>query len=131
MTALELQALLPSTRAPYLLQVLPEEIYAATRLPSARNACVYEMTFLDQVRALKPDVNSSIVVYGAGDGSLDADTAADKLHAAGYTNVQVFEGGLAEWQDAGLPLEGTGNLPAPPSPDGNYQVDTDQSLVRW
>lgn len=131
MTAHELQTLLQSTGAPHLLQVLTEEIHAATHLPSAGNACVYELNFLDQVHAWNADVNTPIVVYGAGDGSLDADTAADKLRAAGYTQVTVFEGGLAEWQEAGLPVEGTGQSSTSPTPDGNYRVDTDQSLIRW
>ena len=131
MTARELQTRLQSARPPQLLQLLPAEIFAAARIPGSQNACVYEMAFLDQVRALVPDASAPIIVYGAGEGSLDAATAAEKLRAAGYAHVQPFEGGLAEWTAAGLPLEGTGHLPQPPVPDGTFRVDTTESVIRW
>lgn len=48
-----------------------------------------------------------VVVYCTG-----PQCAASKLRAAflvdsGFTNVSRFAGGLAEWSEAGLPLEGT------------------------
>ena len=131
MTAYEVQAKLQSSRPPLLIQVLPVEIYGAIRLPRAKCACVYEMSFLDQVNAFAPDQSTPIVVYGAGEGSLDAVTAAGKLQAAGYTNVELFGGGLAEWKDSGFPLEGTSKLPEPAVPDGHYNVDVAGSIVRW
>ncbi|MEP6672027.1 MAG: YceI family protein [Chthoniobacter sp.] len=132
MTAPELQALLASPQPPRLIHVLPAEIFAATRIPGSQNACVYEMSFLDQVRTAVPDPSATIVVYGAGEGSLDAATAAVKLRATGlYAHVQPFEGGLAAWQAAGLPLEGTGLLPQPTVPDGPFRLDPAQSLIRW
>jgi len=131
MNAQELQRLLQSSPPPQLIQVLPEEIYAAAHIPGARNACVYEMTFVDQVRALISDPSACLIVYGAGDGSIDAATAVEKLRAGGYAHVQDFAGGLAEWKAAGLPLEGSGNLPHAAVPDGEFRVDTEQSVVRW
>jgi len=133
MTPHELQTLLQSAQPPVLIHVLPAEIFAAAHLPGSQNACVYEMTFLDQVRALVPDPSASVVVYGAGEGSLDAVTAAVKLRAASYsyTHVQPFEGGIAAWKAAGLPLEGTGLLPQPPVPDGTFRIDPAQSVIRW
>ncbi len=89
------------------------------------------MAFLDQIRALVPDQSAPVVVYGAGEGSLDAVTAAEKLRAAGYLHVQPFEGGLAEWKAASLHLEGNGQLPQPPVPDGTFRLDTAQSVIRW
>ncbi|HEY3839452.1 MAG TPA: YceI family protein [Bryobacteraceae bacterium] len=131
MTARELQALLQSAQPPQLIQVLPEEIYTATHIPGAQNVGVFELTFLDQVRALAPVPSAPLIVYGAGEGSLDALTAAEKLRTAGYANVQPFEGGLAEWKAAGLPLDGNGQLPQPPVPDGTFRLDPAQSVVRW
>ena len=130
MTARELQSLFQSAQ-PRLIHVLPAEVFAAARIPGSRNACVYEMAFLDQVRTLVPDSTVPIVVYGAGEGSLDAATAAEKLRAAGYSHVQPFDGGLAAWRAAGLPLEGDGHLPQPPVPDGTFRLDTAQSVIRW
>jgi polyisoprenoid-binding protein YceI len=131
MTASELQTLLQSDAPPRLIHVLPPEVHAAACIPGSQNACVYEMTFPDQVQAIAPDTSVPIVVYGAGEGSLDASAAAEKLRAAGYTRVQCFEGGLAEWRTAGLPLAGTGHLPQPPAPDGTYRLDAAQSVIRW
>ncbi|GAB6111007.1 rhodanese-like domain-containing protein [Desulfomicrobium salsuginis] len=90
-----------------VLDVLPPEHFEARHIPGARNACVYEVTFLDQAAALAPDKTAPIIVYGAGEGSLDAVTAAGKLHRAGYVNVSVLHGGFPAWQAAGHPLEGT------------------------
>ena len=131
MTAHELQAVLESAQPPRLIHVLPAEVFAAERIPGSLNACVYEMTCIDQVRTLVPDLSAPIVTYGAGEGSLDAATAVEKLRAAGYTQVQPFDGGLAAWQAAGLPLEGDGHLPQPPVPDGTFRLDPAQSVIRW
>jgi polyisoprenoid-binding protein YceI len=131
MTACELQTRLQSIQPPTLLHVLPAEVFAAARISGSQGACIYETAFLDHIKELGLDPAAPIVVYGAGEDSLDAPTAAEKLRAAGFTQVQSFEGGLAEWQAAGLPLEGTGQLPKPPVPDGTYAVDTTESVIRW
>lgn len=131
MTALELQTQLQSPQPPALLHVLPEEIFAAARIRASVNACVYETAFLDKVGELGLDRGAPLVVYGAGEGSLDAATAAAKLRGDGFTHVEVFAGGLAAWQAAGLPLDGAGHLPQPPVPHGTYAVDTAESVIRW
>ena len=131
MTASELQSLLQSSEPPQLIHVLPPEVFVASRIPCSKNACVYETAFLDRVRALVPDPTTPLIVYGAGEGSLDAGSAVEKLHAAGYTQAQAFSGGLAEWKSCGLPLEGNGLLPQPIVPDGSFRIDTGQSVVRW
>ncbi len=114
-----------------LLHVLPAEIFESARIPGSKNACIYESSFLEQVKALGLDPHAPVVVYGAGEGSLDAVTATGKLRLAGFSEVQTFVGGLAEWQAAGFALEGTGHLPQSPAPDGEFIVDTAQSLIRW
>jgi len=132
MNARELHLLLHAAQPPTLLHVLPPEIFAAIRIPGSVNACVFEMTFLDQVAALGLDPAAPLIIYGAGEGSLDAPTAAAKLRAAGlFPQLQIFAGGLAEWTAAGFPLEGTGQLPQPPVPHGTYPIDTAQSVIRW
>lgn len=131
MNAHSLHSLLQDSVPLLLLHVLPEEVFAAKRVPGSRNACVYETAFLANVADLAPDKSTPIVVYGAGRGSLDAVTAVEKLKAAGYTVVQSLDGGLDEWEAAGLPLEGNRKLPETPVLDGRFAVDTEQSLVRW
>ena len=131
MKAEELDGLLRSSRPPTLLHVLPEDVFAAACIPGSQNVCVYETAFLEKVAALGLTRETPLVIYGAGAGSLDASTAAEKLRTAGFTQVETFEGGLADWKAAGLPLEGHGVLPEPPAPDGTFRVDTAQSVIRW
>src|SRR5688572_24468051 len=95
MNSRELQALLQSAEAPTLVHVLPPEVFAAARIPGSLNACVYETAFLDRVKELGLNQAAPIVVYGAGEGSLDAAAAVEKLTGARYSRVSAFEGGLA------------------------------------
>ncbi|MGB8169378.1 MAG: YceI family protein [Chthoniobacteraceae bacterium] len=131
MNAEKLQAMIRSAQPPRLIHVLPPEVFAAARIAGSVNACIYETAFLDQVKALDLDPSVPLVVYGAGEDSLDAATAAEKLRSAGFAHVATFDGGLAAWTAAGLPLEGTGHLPQSPVPDGTYRIDTAQSIIRW
>lgn len=131
MTSSELHSLLNASPAPLLLHVLPEEVFAAQRIPGSCNACVYEMAFLDQVAALIAGKDQPVIVYGAGADSNDAATALVKLTAAGYTNVTAFGGGLAAWRGDGLPVESDGPLPSSPALSGSFRVDTAQSVIRW
>ncbi len=131
MTTTELQTLLAGATPPLLVHVLPEEVFAAQRIAGSKNACVYEVAFFEQIKAISSDNAQSIVVYGAGGGSLDAQVAAAKLTAAGYTNVQAFEGGIEAWQAAGLPLEGNAAIPRPAALTGTYTVNANESLIRW
>lgn len=114
-----------------LIHVLPEEHFECQHLPRALNACVYETIFPSKVAELVPDKSTAIIVYGAGGDSLDATTAAEKLTKAGYTNVSAFTGGIAEWKQNNLPLEGTCVEAVPATPQGSYELDTTTSLVRW
>lgn len=127
----DLSQLLQSDRPPMLLHVLPEEVFAACRIPGSLNACVYETAFLDHVSSITPDPHAPIVVYGAGEGSLDAQVAAEKLHAAGYANVELLDEGLAGWKTAGFATDGNQMLPAPPVLHGIYRIDTATSVIRW
>ena len=131
MTAHDLQSQLQSANPPTLLHVLPAEVFAAAHILGSLNACIYETAFLDHVHALGLAPDARLIVYGAGEGSLDAATAAEKLRAAGFAHAQPFQGGLAAWTAAGLPLSGTGQLPQPPVPDGTFRIDPEQSVIRW
>lgn len=131
MTAHDLALRLKSDHPPTLLHVLPEEVFDAARIPGSKNACIYETAFLDKVGELNFDRSAPLVVYGAGAGSQDAAAAAEKFANAGFTAVEAFSGGLAEWKAAGLELEGTGQMPGPPVLDGRYLVDTAESVIRW
>jgi rhodanese-related sulfurtransferase/polyisoprenoid-binding protein YceI len=131
LTAPDLKSLIEAKAPITLLHVLPDEHFAQQHLPGAVNACVYEMVFLSSVADLVPEKSTPIIVYGAGDPSLDSAVAAQKLTSAGYTHVTDFRGGLSEWIGKGYPTDGTGLENAPPCADGLFQVDLETSVVRW
>lgn len=131
MNAEELNSLRLSAQPHLLIHVLPEEVFAAERIPGSVNACVYETSFLTRVRELAVDPHTVIVVYGAGGDSMDAKEAVGKLVAAGFLNVMSLRGGITGWRSAGFPVEGNGALPADPSISGIYQIDPQESVIRW
>lgn len=122
-----------------LIDTSLEEVFQAAHLPTAQNACVFEVTFLDQVKALRgieADPRTQrrpIVLYGNSAHSLASVTAAEKLEAAGFGNLHVYGGGLAEWREANFPLEGSGHFPKTFSSieDRDYQVDRAESRLEW
>lgn len=131
MTALELHSLLAGPTRPILLQVLPAEVFVAEHIAGSINACVYETAFVSNVKDAVPDPNQPIVVYGMGEGAMDAETARYKLLSAGYTDVQAFTGGLSEWLAGGLPIEGTRDLPSQIPVHGCFRVNAADSVIRW
>ena len=69
--------------------------------------------------------DDEIILYSVGNGRQDTRAAFDALTAHGYRNVRCYEGGLADWEDADYPVEGTSVGSAAPrrwphghSPDG-------------
>jgi len=118
-----------------LIDVLPKARYQQTHLPGALHACVFEVTFLNQIAALAGDREKPLVVYGADVQTHDAPMAADKLQRAGYQQVFILEGGLKAWRDAGYPLEQTDTeateANAQTLVDGHFQIDCENSLIEW
>jgi rhodanese-related sulfurtransferase len=55
--------------------------------------------------AVKPD--DEVVVYCSHVDCLSSVALYRDLVARGYRNVRRYSGGLLDWEDAGLPLEGT------------------------
>lgn len=52
------------------------------------------------------DKNAEIVIYCSNYQCTTSEYAARKLKELGYANVSVYEGGMAEWYQGGLPVEG-------------------------
>lgn len=121
----------------YLIDTLKIDNFSRRHLPNARNACVFEVTFIDQVNAITDDTNAKIVLYGASNRSLDAITAAEKLEQNGYRYIYMLKGGIEAWRSAGLSLDGEAvDEPSDPQTllkleDRSYRVDTDQSIIEW
>ena len=120
-----------------LIDVLPKEIYEKRRLPGALNACVYEVTFPDQIAAITQDKDGEIVLYGSSAESRDAAKAAEKLSRLGYKKVYALDGGVDGWLKSGHSLEGENVCPperlgqAANLVDQIYAVNTDQSVLWW
>jgi polyisoprenoid-binding protein YceI len=130
--AIRLQGWLKEKVPPVLLDVLPKESYDRKHLPDAQRATVYEVSFLDQARAIVTDLNRSIVVYGAGPESKEASVAADKLLRNGFTNVWEFAGGLEAWEEQGFKTEGKPGAEEPePAASGSFRLDIEKSIIKW
>lgn len=132
----ELRARLGANEHLFLIDTLPADHFSRAHLPGARNACVFEITFIDKVHTFCSNSSSPIVVYGAGNNSLDSRTAAEKLSMAGYSNVTILEGGLERWKQSGLPLEGTapddiGRTDYRSVEDGEFTILVTESRIGW
>jgi rhodanese-related sulfurtransferase/polyisoprenoid-binding protein YceI len=131
------EAILKVKEGALLIHTLPPDHFAKKHLPGATNACVYLVSFLDEVREICADKNRVIILYSSGTHSLDAAMAAAKLHREEYQHIFVLDGGMLAWQAAGFPVEG--DLPGRDinpatqlsSLDGNYQVNIGASVVGW
>jgi rhodanese-related sulfurtransferase len=71
------------------------------------------------LQALRCD--DEIILYSTSDARQDTRAAFSALKAHGYRNVHCYEGGLADWEDAGYPVEGSsvGSTAAHRQPHGH------------
>jgi len=132
-TCIELNQWINEERDFVILDVLPPEYYGSRHIPRALNACVYEMTFLDQLRELVRDANTCIVVYDSSAKSMASACAARKLAAAGYQQVLELLGGMDEWEGSGYPVDVVGPDIDEEAviTDGLHQVDRSMSRLEW
>jgi rhodanese-related sulfurtransferase/polyisoprenoid-binding protein YceI len=119
-----------------LIDTLPGSHFEKVHLPGARCACVFEVTFLEQVKAIADSKKAEIILYGTSGRSRDALTAAEKLQREGYINISVLNGGLEAWRERGFELQGEQPDMADPETilrldDGQYSADIDQSIIEW
>lgn len=138
-TSQDLSQWIDEKKSFYLIDVLGNEHFELAHLPNAFNACVYEVTFIDQVKAITEDKDDLIVLYGSGSKSMDSTAAAEKLLQEGYNNVHIFKGGIEAWREAGQQLEGSAvNEYIDPrtilkikQENRTYQVDSERSILHW
>ncbi|MCG8689216.1 MAG: YceI family protein [Desulfobacterales bacterium] len=120
-----------------LIDTLKSDTYTRRHLPTAYNACVFEVTFIDQVHAITDDKNAAIVLYGTSGRSYDSVTAAGKLAQDGYKTVYILKGGIETWLSEGFNLEGeAANDPFDTQTlldlkEGTYKIDAEQSIIEW
>mgnify|MGYP000172740485 CR=1 FL=1 len=136
-TPKEMSAWIEEKKNFFLIHTLTGIHFQKVHLPGAQNACVFEMTFLDQVHSITANKNAEIVLYGSSERSMDALTAAEKLKLDGYQRIMILKGGIESWRASSYPLEGESSDVVTDLavqlflPEGQYQVDTDQSLIEW
>lgn len=121
----------------HLIDILPDGHFRKIHLPNSINACVFEVTFIDQVFAIARDKNADIVLCGSSGRSMDAFTAAEKLENEDFQHIHVLKGGIEAWRAGNLLLEGDA-VDAPDDPqtllkleDRLYRVDTSKSIIKW
>lgn len=127
-----LQRLQREENALTLLHVLPAEAWEAGHIPGSVQASVYEVGFLDAVSKVAKDKTAPVVVYGMTPTAHASREAAAKLVRAGYARVYDFRGGVAAWEEAGMPVERTRSIRAAAQlPDGRWTIDTAGATIRW
>ena len=137
MSPMELDRWMTENKEFCLIDILPNDHFCKIHLPDSKNACVFEINFIDQIKDIIQDKDTQIVLYGSSDRSMDALKAAEKLEMEGYKNLIVLKGGLKDWQSHGFILEGDAiNEHSDPQTllkleDGSYRVNTDQSTIHW
>lgn len=114
-----------------MLDVRTPEEYAKAHLAGALNACVFEVSFVEQVRRLVPDFATPLVIYGEGPQSLESTEAVRQLTQAGYTWLVNFAGGLLEWRADGLPTLGEHPRGATEVRNGPVPIDLTESRAEW
>ncbi len=119
-----------------IIDTLPKELFDKRHLPGAQNACVFQVVFPSEVKAIVPDRDREVVLYGSSEASQDSITAAEKLVRLGYSKVYALTGGLAAWKQAGYSLTGSDAVSIDEADhlrldDGSYAVDIGESIIEW
>lgn len=89
-----------------LINVLPEEHFQREHIPGSVNVPVDEDRFLKRVEHLVKDRGTEVVVYCSDHSCKASSRAAEQLEEADFRNVSELAGGMREWEEAGLPVEG-------------------------
>lgn len=134
--AQELIERINSKEAFILIDILTGIHFEKVHIPGSRSACVFEVSFIEQVQAITRDKTTEVVLYGSSGRSMDALSAAVKLQREGYKNIKILNGGLEAWRSQGFELHGEDPRMADPETvlrleDGIYRVDVGQSLIEW
>lgn len=87
-----------------LVDVLSAESFEKEHIPGAVSLPLADID-KDTAQSFRKD--ETIVVYCASFECSASTKAAEKLFALGYRNVLDYKGGLKDYKDAHLPLEGS------------------------
>ena len=97
----ELKAKLDANQDIKLVMTVGGWTFRARHIPGS-------LSFPSPGRALQTlRCDDEIILYSVSNGRQDTRAAFDALTAHGYRNVRCYQGGLADWEDADYPVEGT------------------------
>ena len=99
----QLSLALRSNDADEFWNVLTEEYFGGELIPGSRWVPLDRIG--REINALGLAKDARIIVYCSGVICPNSRDAGAKLAALGFTNVRVFEGGLAVWQNSGRGVE--------------------------
>ncbi len=88
-----------------LVDARAAELYADGHIAAAVSLPLGEVDDLLSEFKLKTPLETTLVAYCSGFGCPDSFDLGLRLIEEGYVDVRVYEGGLPEWRDAGLPIE--------------------------
>jgi rhodanese-related sulfurtransferase len=86
-----------------LVHALPEPYFRREHIPGAIQ--LDHERVAEQAPERLPDKDARIVTYCANLACPNSEIAANRLVALGYTNVREYAEGIADWIEAGLPVE--------------------------
>lgn len=91
-----------------ILDARPYKIYFESHIPNAVFAddTLFAQKYIDIAPA---DKKTEIIVYCGGFGCHKSHIVAEELLKKGYSNIQVYSGGLPDWTAQSLPTFGTAN----------------------
>ena len=133
----KVNALLEEEPGTTLVDLLPPDHFEDLHIPGAKNACVFFVSFLDDLAAIVSSKEERVVVYGSSTRSHDTRVAVEKMVRAGYREIYQLEGGIKAWREAGFGCEGESpaRLDDPQNklslPDGTFTIDAGRSKVEW
>jgi rhodanese-related sulfurtransferase len=81
------------------------ELYADGHIAAAVSLPLGELDVLLEDFKRRVPLKTTLVTYCSGFGCPDSFDLGLRLIEEGYVDVRVYEGGLPEWRDAGLPIE--------------------------
>jgi rhodanese-related sulfurtransferase len=89
-----------------MINTLPREHFAQTKIPDAINIPQDDPDFIAQVAKRVPDKEAPVVVYCANINCDSSTRGAEKLIKAGFTNVMDMADGYQGWEQAFKEKEG-------------------------
>ena len=133
----QLIALLEEETSTTLVDLLPPDYFEDQHIPGAKNACVFFVSFLDDLATIVQNKKGRVVLYGSSSRSHDTKVAVEKMTRAGYQDIYQLEGGLEAWCGAGFVCEGglADQVDDPQVgvslPNSTFAIDTNRSTIEW